>query len=211
MNVNPTMYSLNHIQKFSKKYTNLTKSDDLDTRKSKFKSESLIKRKSKSMEDILFRNPKIIDPTYFHRISSSESITSSISSLSDELIFPLNHQQLSPRKIEFNFKFWKINHRIYTIDETPEILSTRLIDSEILPIERNEQIKSPLNRRTINKPRKIKIDTEKLKIESKTTYSSSINCTAKQNKTSLSCISFKHMKALICCKNLKTKNYVKIQ
>lgn len=202
------------------KYTNLTKSDDLDTRKSKLKNLSMKlinKRVSISMEDISLRNSKF-DQIYFHRRSSSESITSSFSSLSDELIFPINHQQFSPRKIKFNLKFWKINHKIYTIDETPEILSIRFIDSKRPKTERNDQIERvisrsnrlrPLSRRTINKSRKIKNDSENIELtemESKTT-----NCTSKQNKTFLSCISFRHVKTLFGCKNLKIKKYIKIQ
>lgn len=196
---------VNHIQNSSNKYRHLSKSDDLDTRKSKLKYKFKNERAAISLEDISLRNLKIFDPDYFHRRSSNESITSSMSSSSNsnEMIFPLN-QQFSPRKIDFNIKFWKINHKIYTIDETPEILSEYLIDSS--PTERKCKLviaksSRPLCRRTLTKPRNIKFNSEKI-----TENESNII----KNKSSMSCFSFKHIKVLFGCKNLKTKKYVKI-
>lgn len=202
---------VNHIQNLSHKFKHLSKSDDLDTIKSKLTNIPKNKRASISLEDISSRSVKVFDQNFFQRISSNESITSSISCSSNEHIFPLNHQ-FSPRKIEFNVKFWKINHIIYTIDETLEYLSENIIDSS--PIERkckrvinksNILRKRPLSRRTLNKPRNIIHDSEKIE---KTEMESKI---AKKNKSFLTCISFKHIKALFGCTKLKTKKYVQIQ
>lgn len=215
MNVKPTEYGSNNIQKYYKKYENLTKSDTLDTRKSQFnnifKSDSQIsKRASNSMEDISLKNPILIDTNYYICRSSKESLTSNSSV--DEFFFPLNHNPLSPRKIEFNIIYRKINHKIYSIDEAtenPEIISIQQNERNepIKKIESNRCEKAPLSRKPI-----IKINVPLGEIETfrhSSQFSNSF--IVKQKRTSSSsCISFRHIKSLFGCKTSNTK-YIKIQ